>query len=51
MIVLDASHHGELLDFLNEHSPAHSTGPGSSDVILWARHPRPRTGSWWPVAR
>lgn len=36
VIVLGASHHGELLDFLNEHSPAHSTGPGSSDVILWA---------------
>ncbi|MEU5016968.1 GNAT family N-acetyltransferase [Streptomyces angustmyceticus] len=36
VITLDASHHGELLDFLNEHSPAHSTGPGSSDVTLWA---------------
>ena len=36
VIVLDACHHGELLDFLDEHSPAHSTGPGSSDVSLWA---------------
>ncbi|AJT69043.1 GNAT family N-acetyltransferase [Streptomyces chattanoogensis] len=32
---LDASHHEELLAFLEEHSPAHSTGPGSSDVSLW----------------
>lgn len=33
---LDETHHEELLAFLNEHSPAHSTGPGSSDVTLWA---------------
>ncbi|KNB50535.1 GNAT family N-acetyltransferase [Streptomyces caatingaensis] len=33
---LDETHHGELLAFLGEHSPAHSTGPGSSDVTLWA---------------
>ncbi|MEV4744266.1 GNAT family N-acetyltransferase [Streptomyces sp. NPDC049555] len=33
---LDEAHHDELLAFLNEHSPAHSTGPGSSDVRLWA---------------
>ncbi|GAA2710321.1 MULTISPECIES: GNAT family N-acetyltransferase [Streptomyces] len=33
---LDEAHHGELLAFLGEHSPAHSTGPGSSDVRLWA---------------
>ncbi|GHF46342.1 GNAT family N-acetyltransferase [Streptomyces morookaense] len=33
---LDEAHHGELLAFLGEHSPAHSTGPGSSDVGLWA---------------
>ncbi|MFF3766942.1 GNAT family N-acetyltransferase [Streptomyces sp. NPDC001922] len=36
VVELDESHHDELLAFLNEHSPAHSTGPGSSDVRLWA---------------
>ncbi|MGX1854708.1 GNAT family N-acetyltransferase [Streptomyces sp. NBC_01456] len=36
VIVLDESHHDELLAFLNVHSPAHSTGPGSSDVSVWA---------------
>ncbi|MGW3011073.1 GNAT family N-acetyltransferase [Streptomyces sp. NPDC001219] len=35
VIMLDESHHGELLAFLNAHSPAHSTGPGSSGVSLW----------------
>ncbi|AZS70093.1 N-acetyltransferase [Streptomyces lydicus] len=35
VIELDKTHHGELLAFLNEHSPAHSTGPGSSGVSLW----------------
>ncbi|WP_030020405.1 GNAT family N-acetyltransferase [Streptomyces monomycini] len=36
VVTLDESHHDELLAFLNEHSPAHSTGPGSADVSLWA---------------
>ncbi|MER7986599.1 GNAT family N-acetyltransferase [Streptomyces noursei] len=36
VVELDASHHEELLAFLNVHSPAHSTGPGSADVRLWA---------------
>ncbi|MEU5214392.1 GNAT family N-acetyltransferase [Streptomyces sp. NPDC020742] len=36
VVVLDEGHHDELLAFLNRHSPAHSTGPGSSDVSLWA---------------
>lgn len=36
VIELAETHHDELLAFLNEHSPAHSTGPGSSDVSLWA---------------
>ncbi|MFC6062257.1 GNAT family N-acetyltransferase [Streptomyces ochraceiscleroticus] len=36
VIALDESHHEELLAFLTEHSPAHSTGPGSADVSLWA---------------
>lgn len=36
VVELDERHHDELLAFLNEHSPAHSTGPGSSDVRLWA---------------
>ncbi|RNF99042.1 GNAT family N-acetyltransferase [Streptomyces botrytidirepellens] len=35
VVVLDESHHDELLDFLGEHSPAYSTGPGSADVSLW----------------
>ncbi|MCS0636686.1 GNAT family N-acetyltransferase [Streptomyces sp. LP05-1] len=33
---LDGSHHEELRAFLGRHSPAHSTGPGSHDVSLWA---------------
>ncbi|MFE1773042.1 GNAT family N-acetyltransferase [Streptomyces sp. NPDC059008] len=33
---LDETHHEELFSFLTEHSPAHSTGPGSSGVSLWA---------------
>ncbi|MBZ4020471.1 GNAT family N-acetyltransferase [Streptomyces purpurogeneiscleroticus] len=36
VIVLDESHHDEIRTFLAEHSPAHSTGPGSADVSLWA---------------
>ncbi|MFI7099245.1 GNAT family N-acetyltransferase [Streptomyces sp. NPDC050161] len=36
VVALGPAHHGELRDFLGEHSPAHSTGPGSSDVRLWA---------------
>lgn len=36
VVGLDRSHHDELLAFLDEHSPAHSTGPGSADVSLWA---------------
>ncbi|MCK7625215.1 GNAT family N-acetyltransferase [Streptomyces sp. RS10V-4] len=36
VVALEAAHHGELLAFLTEHSPAHSTGPGSADVSLWA---------------
>ncbi|ARF53918.1 GNAT family N-acetyltransferase [Streptomyces gilvosporeus] len=36
VVAFDASHHEELLAFLRVHSPAHSTGPGSSDVSLWA---------------
>ncbi|UQA91980.1 GNAT family N-acetyltransferase [Streptomyces halobius] len=35
VVELDEAHHEELLAFLNEHSPDHSTGPGSSDVTLW----------------
>ncbi|WP_438489334.1 GNAT family N-acetyltransferase [Streptomyces sp. S186] len=35
VVALDETHHDELLAFLNEHSPAHSTGPGSADVSLW----------------
>ncbi|MFG2138298.1 GNAT family N-acetyltransferase [Streptomyces sp. NPDC048650] len=35
VVELDASHHDELLAFLNEHSPGHSTGPGSAAVSLW----------------
>ncbi|MBZ4319924.1 GNAT family N-acetyltransferase [Streptomyces huiliensis] len=33
---LNETHHDQLLTFLSEHSPAHSTGPGSSNVSLWA---------------
>ncbi|MER5785537.1 GNAT family N-acetyltransferase [Streptomyces mobaraensis] len=33
---LGEAHHSELLAFLTEHSPAHSTGPGASNVSLWA---------------
>ncbi|MFF8371894.1 GNAT family N-acetyltransferase [Streptomyces lydicus] len=36
VVVLGDEHHDELLAFLNRHSPAHSTGPGSADVSLWA---------------
>ncbi|MFI8996930.1 GNAT family N-acetyltransferase [Streptomyces sp. NPDC053542] len=36
VITLDESHHDEIRAFLAEHSPAHSTGPGSADVSLWA---------------
>ncbi|WP_317988259.1 GNAT family N-acetyltransferase [Streptomyces mobaraensis] len=35
MAELDETHHGRLLAFLSAHSPARSTGPGSSDVSLW----------------
>lgn len=35
VVPLDETHHDELLAFLTEHSPAHSTGPGSADVSLW----------------
>ncbi|MFI0742983.1 GNAT family N-acetyltransferase [Streptomyces sp. NPDC021100] len=33
---LGEAHHGRLLAFLGAHSPSHSTGPGSSNVSLWA---------------
>ncbi|MFD9812728.1 GNAT family N-acetyltransferase [Streptomyces sp. NPDC059080] len=33
---LDATDHDALRAFLAEHNPRHSTGPGSSDVSLWA---------------
>lgn len=36
VVVLGEEHHEELVAFLSEHSPAHSTGPGSADVSLWA---------------
>ncbi|GAU70845.1 Rhs family protein [Streptomyces sp. NBRC 110611] len=36
VVGLGEASHGELLAFLEQHSPAHSTGPGSSDVSLWA---------------
>ncbi|MEU8828185.1 GNAT family N-acetyltransferase [Streptomyces sp. NPDC048636] len=36
VVELGERHHDELLAFLNEHSPAHSTGPGSAGVSLWA---------------
>ncbi|MFJ9419350.1 GNAT family N-acetyltransferase [Streptomyces sp. NPDC101227] len=36
VVPLDEGHHEELFAFLKEHSPAHSTGPGSVDVRLWA---------------
>ncbi|MGA4837736.1 GNAT family N-acetyltransferase [Streptomyces sp. G45] len=36
VVVLGEEHHDELAAFLDEHSPAHSTGPGSPDVSLWA---------------
>ncbi|WP_043263186.1 GNAT family N-acetyltransferase [Streptomyces sp. CT34] len=36
VVILGEAHHDELLAFLTEHSPAHSTGPGSSAVSLWA---------------
>ncbi|QKV96499.1 GNAT family N-acetyltransferase [Streptomyces sp. NA02950] len=36
VVELGVDHHEELLAFLNEHSPAHSTGPGSAGVSLWA---------------
>ncbi|MFK0290169.1 GNAT family N-acetyltransferase [Streptomyces sp. NPDC090442] len=35
VVMLDETHHDELLAFLNVHSPDHSTGPGSADVSLW----------------
>ncbi|MET7933120.1 GNAT family N-acetyltransferase [Streptomyces sp. NPDC005322] len=36
VVELDERHHDELLAFLREHSPAHSTGPGSAGISLWA---------------
>ncbi|MGW0732521.1 GNAT family N-acetyltransferase [Streptomyces sp. NPDC002851] len=36
VVELGEEHHEELVAFLAEHSPAHSTGPGSADVSLWA---------------
>ncbi|MGI5335903.1 GNAT family N-acetyltransferase [Streptomyces sp. CA-181903] len=33
---LGEADHSELRAFLGKHSPAHSTGPGSSDVSRWA---------------
>ncbi|MEU9119941.1 GNAT family N-acetyltransferase [Streptomyces sp. NPDC048506] len=36
VVELDGADHEELLAFLTRHSPAHSTGPGSADVGLWA---------------
>ncbi|WP_030804353.1 GNAT family N-acetyltransferase [Streptomyces sp. NRRL S-337] len=36
VVTLDETHHDELLAFLGVHSPAHSTGPGSCAVSLWA---------------
>ncbi|WP_282797288.1 GNAT family N-acetyltransferase [Streptomyces sp. CC224B] len=36
VVALGADHHDELGAFLAEHSPHHSTGPGSADVRLWA---------------
>ncbi|WP_432009852.1 GNAT family N-acetyltransferase [Streptomyces sp. HD1123-B1] len=36
VVELGERHHDELLAFLNEHSPAHSTGPGSAGVSVWA---------------
>ncbi|MEU9116829.1 GNAT family N-acetyltransferase [Streptomyces sp. NPDC048483] len=36
VVALEESHHEELLAFLTAHSPAHSTGPGSFGVSLWA---------------
>ncbi|SED55482.1 Acetyltransferase (GNAT) domain-containing protein [Streptomyces melanosporofaciens] len=36
VVELGERHHEELLAFLREHSPGHSTGPGSSGISLWA---------------
>ncbi|MFJ2195989.1 GNAT family N-acetyltransferase [Streptomyces violaceusniger] len=36
VVELGEGHHEELQAFLREHSPAHSTGPGSSGISLWA---------------
>ncbi|WP_030677251.1 GNAT family N-acetyltransferase [Streptomyces sp. NRRL B-1347] len=36
VVELGEEHHEELVAFLGAHSPAHSTGPGSADVSLWA---------------
>ncbi|AGP60670.1 GNAT family N-acetyltransferase [Streptomyces rapamycinicus] len=36
VVELGEHHHEELLAFLREHSPGHSTGPGSAGISLWA---------------